>query len=54
MALAQAKEAFRSSYRLSLRRDCLQRVLQVSRILAWARSPRLSETAFRPKERPLA
>jgi len=48
--LAQAKEAFRSSYRLSLRRDCFQRALQVSQILAWARSPRLSETALRLKE----
>jgi len=44
---AQAKGAFRSSYRPSLRRDCQQRALQVSWILAWARPPLLSEIALR-------
>ncbi|QCD94091.1 hypothetical protein DEO72_LG5g2170 [Vigna unguiculata] len=50
---AQAKEVFRSSYKPSLRRDCQQRALQVSRVLAWTSPPRLSETAIRSKVRSL-
>jgi len=47
-------ETFCLSYRLLLRRDCQQRALQVSQVLAWARFPRLSETTLCPKVRPLA
>ena len=51
VALAQAKETLRSSYRLSLRRDYHKKELQVSRTLTWASSHRLSETTLCPKER---
>ncbi|QCE14715.1 hypothetical protein DEO72_LG11g1719 [Vigna unguiculata] len=51
---AQAKEVFHSSYRPSLRQDYQERDLQVSRVLAWASPPRLSETTLRSKVRSLA
>jgi len=38
--LAQAMDP-RSSYRPSLRRDCQHNAQQGSRVLAWARPPRL-------------